>query len=238
MTDFDYAVREQKRIANSARKRKCGIKSKRCSLPSDHLTAKEWRAKCGKMVSYRMDSPMNYATFKELADVTRKAYMESLRDEYGATAVDIAALLGVSAVTVRRIAATLSVVFRPGQHMSKEQRKRWDAFLSGKESSACAEADAFARENDCAENTSCMPSGTAASARLDVLSPGLLPPDEAVGETQTEPTKNQMALSRFTMRFGGEINVPMIANSLRYVLGEDSVGTVEIVCDLVNQPSL
>ena len=35
MNDFDYDVKEKKRIAAGARSRKCGSKSKRCTLLPD-----------------------------------------------------------------------------------------------------------------------------------------------------------------------------------------------------------
>lgn len=47
MNDFDYDIVQKKRLVASARKQKCGSKSKKCSLPSDNLTAAQLKAKNG-----------------------------------------------------------------------------------------------------------------------------------------------------------------------------------------------
>ena len=40
-------------------------------------------------------------------------------------------------------------------------------------------------------------------------------------------------MNRFSLSFSGDINVDMIANSLKHILGGSATGQVEIVCSLV-----
>ena len=52
-----------------------------------------------------------------------------------------------------------------------------------------------------------------------------------------EPPKlhvdTSMRMNRFSLSFSGDINVDMIANSLKHILGGNATGQVEIVCSLV-----
>lgn len=211
MTDFDYNAMKQKQIANGARNRKCGSKSKRCSLPSDHLSEREWRAKCGKMIAYRMNEPMTWDDFKALANSSQREYIEYLRDTYGATAVSLGEMFGVSPLTVRRVASRIGVEFRKGQHMSKQKQTAWDRFISGEDTVMVDEPV------------------------LDALPQTFeLPPVEAAQPlVKIEPTPESPAkMTRFSIRFDGRIDVAMIANSLLHILGENSNGVVEIQCEL------
>ena len=54
---------------------------------------------------------------------------------------------------------------------------------------------------------------------------------------RTEPDDKLMNMSGFSVRFSGKIDVNMISNSLISILGNDSVGEVEIKCNLVNRMS-
>jgi len=54
---------------------------------------------------------------------------------------------------------------------------------------------------------------------------------------RTEPDDKLMNMSGFSVRFSGKIDINMISNSLISILGNDSVGEVEIKCNLVNRMS-
>ena len=69
MNAFDSEVRERKRLVSSARHKKNGSKSKRCSLPSDHLTERQWKARCGEIMEYKLSSPVPWAEFKRYHSV-------------------------------------------------------------------------------------------------------------------------------------------------------------------------
>ena len=57
MTDEEYLFRqterETKRTARGAAAKKCGSKSKKCSLPSDYLSAKQRKGLNGKVMEYK-----------------------------------------------------------------------------------------------------------------------------------------------------------------------------------------
>ncbi len=78
MNDFDYDVKEKKRIAAGARARKCGSKSKRCTLPSDYLTAKQKKGLNGKMKTYNLSAPVSYAEFRDMPKDLQKEYLTKL----------------------------------------------------------------------------------------------------------------------------------------------------------------
>ena len=58
MNDFDFENMQKKRIAQGARHRVCGSKSRKCSLPSDLLTAAQKRKLNGPVERYDMGKPI------------------------------------------------------------------------------------------------------------------------------------------------------------------------------------
>lgn len=60
---FNDDVREKKKLANQARYRKRGSKSKKCNLSSDRLTHKQWLERCGKTVTYNFRKPILWQDF-------------------------------------------------------------------------------------------------------------------------------------------------------------------------------
>ena len=81
MNDFDYDVMQKKRIARGASRMKRGSKSKKCTLPSDYLTAAQKRRLNGPVSTYKLDEPMSLESFKAMPEDLQKQYME-LRSEY------------------------------------------------------------------------------------------------------------------------------------------------------------
>lgn len=49
MSDFEYDCWQRKRIAQQAKYRKCGSKSKKCSMSTDHMTQNNGRKGMGKL---------------------------------------------------------------------------------------------------------------------------------------------------------------------------------------------
>lgn len=95
MHDFDYDVMQKKRIASGAAHRKCGAKSKKCTLPHDNLTKKELRALSGEVKTYNIHQRLAWAQFKELPDDLAAEHIAYLVDTFGANIGAIAAALGV-----------------------------------------------------------------------------------------------------------------------------------------------
>ena len=82
MNNFDYEVLQKKRIAAGARHRKCGSKSKFCSLPSDNMTAAEWKRRNGKVKTYNLMAPMDWAEFKSMPHDLQQQYIDTLQSRF------------------------------------------------------------------------------------------------------------------------------------------------------------
>ena len=208
MTEFDYDCYRKKSVAHSAARRKCGSKSKKCSLPSDHLTQKQWKERCGQVVSYNINKPMLWAEFSKLPKDLKEEYMNNLIEKFNANARTMAEVFGVSVATVFRVVKNeeLNVSFIKGKHPAGEKYDAFKKFMS------CDVETAV--ELPIAE-----PESIETSEKID---------EETISIGEIQKTK----LDSFTMNFSGEINVDMIANSLRYILSGGGNAKVQIICEL------
>ena len=228
MNDFDFDCMQKKRLASQARHRKNGSKSKKCSLPSDRLTHKQWKDRCGAVVSYNFGSPMNWEDFKQMPERIQAEYITSLQKKYSATATDLAKMFGVKPLTVSRhvTSKNLNVTFHRGKSMTQAQREEWDKFVNedcmvdtADETPIVApeilesnvqESEVFERENleDSNPVVFCKPK-----------------------ESPVEPER-RMDMKMISMMFDGVIDIDAIANSMRLILGNHTNGSVEIICRL------
>ena len=132
MHDFDFDIMEKKRIAQGARARKCGSKSRKCTLPSDYLTAAQKKGLNGKVITYNLSGPMTYSKFRVMPDDLQKEYLLKLRNEMGASQTAMGKMMQCSPETVRQ------ALMRHGiptniKRMSFESKLRWDAWLKGEQ---------------------------------------------------------------------------------------------------------
>ena len=100
MTDFEYDTWQKKILAKNATKRKCGAKSKKCTLPSDYLTSKQIRERNGKIVSFNLNAPMTWSQYITLPDDIKKEYILTLRKKYNANQKVIAEMFGCAESTI------------------------------------------------------------------------------------------------------------------------------------------
>ena len=205
MTDFDYDCYKKKNVAHSAARRKGGSKSKKCSLPSDHMTQKQWKERCGQVMSYNIGRPMAWAEFSQLPKDLKEEYMNNLIEKYNANARTIAEVFGVSVATVFRVVKTdgLNVTFLKGKHPTGEKYEAFRKFMDGE--SGLDEEVTVDNIKDTEEHSEAV---------------------DPVGEAQ------KTKLDSFTMNFSGEINVDMLANSLRYILSGSKSAKIQIICEL------
>ena len=133
MNDFEFDCLQKKRLAQQAKYRKRGSKSKKCPMSTDHMTKKQWIERCGKIVTIKMDSPVSWASFKELSKQTQEEYLKNLMEKYHINASSLAEMFHITPITVRRHIATqgLAVAFPVGHSMNAEDRRAWELFLSG-----------------------------------------------------------------------------------------------------------
>lgn len=204
MNDFEFDIMQKKNIAHSARKQKIGTRSKKCSLPSDRLTNKQWKERNGEVMSYNLSKPIEWGEFKALPNEIQEEYLVGLQKKYSVTATDIAKMFGVKPLTVTRHVAAkeLNVSFHRGRSMSVEQRTEFAKFLS---------RDA-AREDE-----------SVTEAANEITS------DESA---TVEGSDVSMKMNGVSLTFSGKIDIDAIANSLRHILGTEAVGKIQIVCDI------
>lgn len=133
MDDFTYDCLQKKRLAQQVKYRKCGSKSKKCPMSTDHMTNKQWKERCGKIVAINLNKPVSWEVFKELSKQTQEEYIQGLMKNYGANATSLAAMFDVQPLTVRRYIAAnkLDVSFQVGHSMNTEQKLAWERFMAG-----------------------------------------------------------------------------------------------------------
>ena len=136
MNDFDYDALQKKRVAASARRRKSGSRSRRVSLPSDHLTQKELKAMCGEVQSYDMASPIQWSAFLTWPRDIQQEYISKLQADYGATGEMLAECFATSRATVIRGLEESGIRLVPqprrtSKEAALERVRRWRGFLYG-----------------------------------------------------------------------------------------------------------
>lgn len=131
MNDFDYEVKERKALVPSARRRKCGSRSKYCSLPSDNLTEGAKRKLNSECVTINMNKPYTYKELKKASEDVQRQYIKRLQDEYNASVRLLGPMLGISYQTVRNYLDRLGLT-RP-KHTGRpnaEQRAAFEKFCN------------------------------------------------------------------------------------------------------------
>ena len=141
MTDFDYDVLQKKRLGYGARHMKRGSKSRRCSLPSDHLTAAQLKGRNGPVNTYNLEKPMTWEDFKAMPKDLQQSYIASLQGRFGVGTTTISKeLFGLSAVSLRQYMTRHGLTYdsgfkgaRPGIH--------WDRWLTEIVTEAALDSD-------------------------------------------------------------------------------------------------
>lgn len=100
MTDEEYVFNqtswERKRVGRGVFSQKKGSRSRKCSLPSDYLTAKQKKELNGEMISYNLERPMTWTEFKFMPVAIQEKYIINMRDKYKGRMSDIAEMMGTT----------------------------------------------------------------------------------------------------------------------------------------------
>lgn len=100
MTDekyvFEETSRERKRVGTGAYSRKRGSRSKKCTLPSDNMTAGQLKKRNGEVMQYNLNKPMSWYTFKSMPEDLQREYIVKCKEKYGARGRDLAEMFGMS----------------------------------------------------------------------------------------------------------------------------------------------
>ena len=141
MGDAEYLFNQTsytaKRLARGAYAKKGGSRSKRCSLPSDKLTKKEWKERNGKPVSYKMREPMSWAEFKRMPKDLQREYIQFLVIEKRARSKDVADMFGLNvnyfSVWMNNSGWGKGIFHKTGR---KTPYPEWEAFIREADSEA------------------------------------------------------------------------------------------------------
>ena len=197
MTDFDYDVLQKKRVAQNARRRKCGSKSRYCGLPSDHLTQKQWKERNGACMTMNLTRPMSWEDFSQLPDSMQKEYLQHLIDTYHVGCGAIGKMFGHSQSTVFNRAKKLGVTLaNTNGRLPSELQERWLAFVNYPD----------------IDDMSVMPE----------------PENTAVDIIESMPKSPDTQMTMVSLQFRGKIDLSMVANSLRHIIGNDVDGELTV----------
>ena len=135
MHDFDYDAMQKKRIARGASHMKRGSISKKCTLPSDYLTAAQKRRLNGPVSTYKLDEPMSWESFKAMPEDLQKKYILGLQENYGATDEMIGKMFKKSDTIALRLRNTLNIKPLGKCKLNRKEKEirdaKWDAFCNG-----------------------------------------------------------------------------------------------------------
>ena len=214
MNEFDYEVLQKKRIAQSAKYRKNGSKSKKCSMSTDYMTEKEWKERNGKIVSYYMNKPMSWGEFKNLPFEAQRNYLSGLIEKYGVNSANLSEMFGVSSQAIRRHLNSndVGIKFPVGHSLTNKERELWREFITPEEQSDKHEvADTNPSEDNYDDQ------------RADEDS------KECEAGDVVETACEGMNMDTFTIKFSGSLDPTSIYHSLLMMLGKNSIGELEIV---------
>lgn len=203
MNDFDYEVLQKKRIGYGAAHKKG--RRKGCTLPSDHLTAAEKKARNGEMKSYHLDLPMTWEDFKTMPKDLQSEYIRSLQSRFD---------VGLSNISrdLFRLSRTTLAVYLRGNGIPYDAPKRGGALTTAVEDiwkQWIAQDVPLVRAND--KEGEHKPRAEAEEI------PTVCEPAEApVEDIAEEPAEAGFALDRISVEFSGEFDAEKF---LRYLSG-------------------
>lgn len=208
---FKDDVREKKMIANQARYRKRGSRSKKCTLSTDRMTHKQWLERCGETVTYNFNKPIAWQEFCKLPIHIQKEYLLNLIQQYSTTASDLAKMFGITPQTVTKhcSADEIGIRFTPGKRMTKENRQAFDVFCGVVEHKEKCEPVAVKKA---------VADTTAAEVCAKI--------EDAV------PSKD-MAMTEFTLSFAGNFSRDMLCNSLLAMLPKGVPVKMDVKCSIM-----
>lgn len=196
-------LRYRKNLAGQARHRKGNRGGRKCSLPSDRLTEKQWKERCGEVVTYQMGVPISWKEFCGMPNERKREYILSLQEKYHVNAAALCRMFGVTpsyfSHYMKRAGAEVEF---PVRRMSREEREEFDRFCGVAPEAEC-EPDTNASETD-------------------------QEPGQAPGEVSARQSAG-CTMDGLCLRFGGEVDLRAVYNSMKAILGDNPGGTIEVI---------
>ena len=147
MNDIEFIlkedIKEKKKAGSGYRYKKNGSKSKKCTLPSDNLSKKEIEKMNGECKVYNLSEKMSYSNFCAMPFDLQIKYLETLRDKFGASQVDIAKMMNVAPSTLasHRYKFLNNKPVFPSSNRPRLDKDAWNRFVNGEETENAVETE-------------------------------------------------------------------------------------------------
>lgn len=137
MNDFDFDVMQKKRIARGSAHMKRGSKSRKCSLPSDHLTPAQLKRRNGPMSTYNLSAPMTWEQFKKMPMDLQQSYIDSVQARFNVSGARISEdLFHMTGANLRVYASKTGLKYstaRKGYKLTDAEMEVWNKWLTNGE---------------------------------------------------------------------------------------------------------
>lgn len=181
------------------------------------MTNAEIQKMNGELISYNINEPMDFKTFKKLPADAAREYIMHLHDVYGVGPKRLAEMFHRSSTWVISILSSepYNIKFTKRCRMSAEQKKAWAVFIGGEQhdDAEIEPADGETQNQAIADKVAAF-----RAERYGVQQ----------DEDDIEPVKQKGTIDAFSVRFNGCITITEIANSLRLILGGEIEGILDI----------
>lgn len=131
--EFRTDIHERKQLAHSAKKRICGSNSKKCTLPSDHLSSKYMFKMNGEVITVQFKHPISWEVFKQLSISSQQYYLSTLQEKFECGVIDIAKrIFKVDYATLKKYMDDNSLQitsYRGNRKKDSEKFTNWLVFL-------------------------------------------------------------------------------------------------------------
>ena len=149
---FKTTEKERKRLGRGAFSKKGGVRSKKCTLPSDYLTEAERRAMNGEVNHYNMNHRYSWEEFMKLPVDIQQLYQQTLINAHGARLQDIAAYLGTNLTNLYNWNSRHKIKLKTIGY--RKMSSSWSAFINAEEHEA-EEVNTQAEEVKTTDEASC-----------------------------------------------------------------------------------
>lgn len=139
MNVYQETIAERKAMLSGARHKKGGSKSRKCSLPSDNLTPAQMRKLNGPVVTYAINRPMDWETFKAMPADLQQSHLDYIQNRFGAGLSTIGReVFGMSQATMGNHARRTGLVSNTSGpvRLKEEELSALRAWAAGEEGNA------------------------------------------------------------------------------------------------------
>ena len=210
MTDFEYDVLQKKKAARGSFHKVSGARSKKCSLPTDYMSARQLKNMNGDVHTVELGKPISYTEFKKLPESLGIEYITHIIKTYKANYTWISEMFGCSVGTVRNIlsAPPYNIKIKRGGRNSDIARKEWLEFISGDDTKV---------------------SETASESSEQDKIPIEVEAEKIEAETTTPKSERpKMQFRNCSLEFSGKFDTGRILNTLNAIVVDGCNVTVKI----------